>query len=99
MSVSLASFKNSGSNKALFILGIITVLYWLAGKSLNIYSTAFLGAVFELLWLPMIAAVFIGPILSIILFVKDKYNLGSLALYAAILQLLALFILIFFKST
>jgi len=99
MSFSSAPFKNSGSNKALFILSIITVLFWLAGKSLNIYSIAFFGAVFELLWLPMIIAVFIGPVLSIILFVKDKYNPKSLAFYTAILQFITLFILIFFERT
>jgi hypothetical protein len=93
-----ASFNNSGSNRVLFILSIITIPYWLTAKSLNVYKNAFIGAVFELLWLPMIISVFIGPVFSIILFVKDKYNPGSLALYATVLQAIALYILIFFKS-
>ena len=92
------SFKNSGINKVLFILSIVTILYWLTAKSSNVYNNAFIGAVFELLWLPMIVSVFIGPVFSIILFVKDKYNPGSLAIYATVLQLVALYILIFFKS-
>jgi len=93
-----ASFNNSGINRVLFILSIITIPYWLTAKSLNVYNIAFIGAVFELLWLPMIISVFIGPVFSIILFVRDKYNPGSLALYATVLQLVALYILIFFKS-
>jgi|JI6StandDraft_1071083.scaffolds.fasta_scaffold155563_2 hypothetical protein len=93
-----ASFRNSGINQVLFILSIITILYWLTAKSLNVYNNAILGALFELLWLPMIVSVFIGPIFSIVLFVRDKYNTGSLALYALVLQLVALYILIFFKS-
>ena len=93
-----ASFKNSGINQVLFILSIITILYWLTAKSLNVYNYAFIGAVFELFWLPMIAFVFIGPIFSIILFIRDKYNPGSLALYATVLQIVALYILVFFKS-
>ncbi len=93
-----ASFKNSGINKVLFILSIVTILYWLTAKSSNVYNNAFIGAVFELLWLPMIVSVFIGPVFSIILFVKDKYNPGSLAIYATVLQVVALYILIFFKS-
>lgn len=92
------SFKNSGINRVLFILSIIAILYWLTAKSSNVYNNAFIGAVFELLWLPMIISVFIGPVFSIILFVKDKYNPGSLALYATVLQAIALYILIFFKS-
>lgn len=91
-------FKNSGNNKVLFILSIITILYWLTAKSSNVYDNAFIGAVFELFWLPMIISVFIGPVFSIILFVKDKYNPGSLVLYATVLQAIALYILIFFKS-
>lgn len=92
------SFKNSGINRALFILSIISILYWLTAKSSNVYNNAFIGAVFELLWLPMIAFVFIGPVFSIILFVRDKYNPGSLALYTTVLQILALYILIFFRT-
>lgn len=91
-------FKNSGINQGLFILSIGTILYWLTAKTINVYNYAFIGALFELLWLPMIASVFIGPVFSIILIVKDKYNPGSLALYAAVLQIVALYILIFFKS-
>lgn len=94
----LASFKNSRINQVLFILSIITILFWLTAKSLDVYNYAFIGAFFELLWLPMIVSVFIGPVFSIILFVKDKYNRGSLALYATVLQIVALYILIFFRS-
>lgn len=93
-----ASFKNSAINQVLFILSIVTILYWLTAKSFNVYNYAFIGAVFELLWLPMMASAFIGPILSLVFFVKDKYNSGSLVLYAAFLQIVAVFILIFFKS-
>jgi hypothetical protein len=92
------SFKHSRINQVLFILSIITILYWLTAKSLNVYDHAILGALFELLWLPMILYVFIAPIFSIVLFVKDKYNPGSLALYSVVLQAVALYILIFFKS-
>jgi hypothetical protein len=90
-------FKNSAINKALFVVSIITILYWWTAKSLNVYNYAFLGAIFELLWLLMIAAVFIGPVFSIFLFVRDKYNLRSMALYAFVFQIVALYILIFFK--
>lgn len=94
----LTSFKNSAINKALVIVSIITILYWWSAKSLNVYKYAFLGAIFELLWLLMIAAVFIGPVFSILLFVRDKYNARSLVLYAFVFQVLALYLLIFFNN-
>lgn len=94
----LTSFKNSAINKALFIVSIITLVYWWSAKSLNVYKYAFLGAIFELLWLLMIAAVFIGPVFSILLFVRDKYNARSLVLYAFVFQVVALYMLIFFNN-
>jgi hypothetical protein len=44
----LTLFKNSVINKALFIISIITIVYWWSAKSLNVYKYAFLGAIFEL---------------------------------------------------
>jgi predicted membrane-bound mannosyltransferase len=94
----LSSFKNSALNKALFSVSIITILYWWTAKSLNVYHYAFLGAIFELLWLMMIAAVFIGPVFSILLFLRDKYNPRSLVLYSFLCQIIALCILLFFNN-
>lgn len=81
----------------MFISGLIAMLYCFLAKSWNVYNYTIIGAVFELMWLPVMVIVFIGPIFSISLFVKDNYNPRSLALYAAILQLSAMMILIFFK--
>jgi len=94
----LSSFKNSALNKALFSVSIITILYWWTAKSLNVYKYAFLGAIFELLWLVMIAAVFIGPVFSILLFLRDRYNPRSLVLYSFLCQIVALCILLFFNN-
>ncbi len=94
----LTSFNNPAINKALLIVSIIISVYWWSAKSLNVYKYAFLGAIFELLWLLMIAAVFIGPVISILLFVRDKYNARSLVLYAFLFQVVALCMLIFFND-
>ena len=94
----LSSFKNSALNKALFSVSIMTILYWWTAKSLNVYKYAFLGAIFELLWLVMIAAVFIGPVFSILLFLRDRYNPRSLVLYSFLCQIVALCILLFFNN-
>jgi hypothetical protein len=94
----ITSFNNPVTNKALLIVSIITSVYWWSAKSLNVYKYAFLGAIFELLWLLMIAAVFIGPVISILLFVRDKYNARSLVLYAFLFQVVALYMLIFFND-
>lgn len=91
------SFNRPGINKLMFISGLFALLFCFLTKSWNVYNYSITGAVFELLWLPVMIIVFIGPIFSISLFFKDNYNPRSLALYAAILQLTAMMILIFFK--
>lgn len=98
MPVNSNDFHNSRNNKILFILSIATALYWFTGKFLNVYYFAFTGAVFELLWLFMLASVLILPIVSVLFFARDKLNLRSLALYSLLLILTVFALLLSDKS-
>ena len=40
-------------SKIVFLLSLITFVYWLLGNSIAIYKYAVVGALFEILWLPM----------------------------------------------
>ena len=95
MTENLAFFQNSGNNRLVFILSIITALYWLAGKFWNVYNFAFSGAVYELLWLPMLASIFIIPLVSLVFFVKDKFDLRSLSLYSFLIMSALILMLVF----
>jgi len=53
-----------------------------------------MGTLFEILWLPMLAALFILPVLSFILLVKNKFNPRSLYLYSFIVSLVGMLLIV-----
>jgi len=81
----LNTFHNSINNKRVFVLSFFVALFWIIGNTADVYHFAFIGAIYELLSLPMLALIIFLPVISIILFVKDKFNLKSLALYSVLL--------------
>jgi hypothetical protein len=66
MNENLTPFKNSRTGKIVFILSIIVSGFWWLGQVINVYNIALVGAIFELLWLPMLAMLFTLPIISLI---------------------------------
>lgn len=68
--------------KIVFILSVLTSVFWCLGQLVNVYYFAVVGAIFEIAWLPMIALLIILPILSLISLIKEKFNLKSLYLYS-----------------
>lgn len=40
-------------SKIIFLSSLITFVYWLLGNLIPIYKYAVVGALFEILWLPM----------------------------------------------
>ena len=79
------TFQNTGNNKRVFVTSIFVALFWIIGNIADVYFFAFTGAIYELLSLPMLALIIFLPVISIIFFVKDKFNLRSLALYSILL--------------
>ena len=84
------SFVVTKTSKIIFILSIIIAVYWLLGWTVNVYSQAVMGAIFELAWLPVMLLTFTLPIVSFILLIKDKFNLRSLHLYSILIIVLSI---------
>jgi len=76
--------------KVVFISSILVSFFWNFGQLVNVYHFAIVGAIFELLWLPMIALLIILPVVSFIYFVKEKFNLRSLYLYSFLIILVTI---------
>jgi hypothetical protein len=95
VSEELISFKNSRVSKILFLLCLAVAAFWCIGRFINVYHFAFVGAVFEILWLPMIAMVFILPVISAALWVKQKFNPRSLYLYSFLMVATLLILMLF----
>lgn len=83
-------------SKLIFGLSVFVTAYWILGQLFDIYKIAFIGALFEILWLPMLASLFCLPLISIYHFIKEKYNFKSLYFISLLIQLSTIFVLFAF---
>ena len=83
--------------KTVLFLSILVSLFWLASRFINIYRFALVGAIFEILWLPMILMVFGLPLISFYYLLKDKFSVNSTYLYAILIMIFTFLIMLFFK--
>jgi hypothetical protein len=64
------------TNKKLIIaLSILILLYWLLCKTIDVYKYNILGVLSEILWFPMIAMLFLLPIINTYAIFKNKNSL------------------------
>ncbi len=77
--------KNSRTSKIVLALSLIVFLFWLQGWVINIYHITIVGVIYEIMWLPVIALTFVLPVLILLLWFKEKFNLRSLYFYSLIL--------------
>lgn len=90
-------FINIKNSRFICLLSIAVAIFWVLGKTMNVYHFDFVGALFELLWLPAILLLFGLPIISIIYWIKDKFNIRSLYLYSFLLMILTILFVIFYQ--
>jgi len=90
MTENTALFANSKKSKTIFLLIVLAGMIWILGKTINIYHFAAVAAIFEILWLPVIASILILTIMSLIYWIKDKFNFRSLNLYSLLLVVIVI---------
>jgi hypothetical protein len=75
---------------SLFVIAFYSIGYIVIG---NVYRYAVVGAIYELLWLPMLLSLVIIPLFGVLVFFKNK---GKHRIYAAlaILLIIASFIIL-----
>ncbi|WP_340111889.1 hypothetical protein [Maribellus mangrovi] len=78
---------NRTVSSIVFLLAIVVSAFWVFGRYYDFYMSDFTGAIFELLWLPMLGMVFFIPIFSAFFWVKAKFSLKSLYFYTLLLCL------------
>lgn len=61
-------------NRTLFLMMAGVVLFWFTGKNYNVYGNSFTGALFELLWLPMLVL----PVLLAVLAIRNIFHAKGL---------------------
>jgi hypothetical protein len=55
---------------ALMALSIFVSAFWILSNNINVYKYAIGGAIFEILWLPMLASIFSIPIIAVIILIR-----------------------------
>ena len=63
------------NEKLLLALSSSMLLYWLLRKITDIYQITVLGVIYEILWLPMLALLFLLPIINTYAIFKNKNSL------------------------
>lgn len=86
-------FKNSLTSRFVFFGTLCVWFFWILSRVINVYQYALVGAIFEFLWLPMIVALFVLPIVSLWHLVKDKFSVKSLYLYSLLITTINFLIL------
>ena len=88
-------FKNTQTSKMVFLLSIISSGYWWLANGINVYSNAIVGAIFEILWLPVLGMLFLLPIISLVLLVKERVDVRSLYIYSIFMGITTIYFMIF----
>lgn len=92
-------YKNSRKSKIVLILSILATGFWWLGQVIDVYRFAIAGVIFEMLWLPMLGVIFVLPILSMIFWAKEKFNLRSFYLYSILISVSTILIMVFFNPS
>jgi len=89
------SFSKTRISKVIFLLTIGVLTFWLLSKTINIYYYAFVGVIFEILWLPALILTFLLPVFSFTLWSKENFNLKSLGLYSLLIAIISILVMLF----
>ena len=79
--------ENSKNGKLIFIISFVVFAFYFIGYIVagDVYRYAVVGAIYKLLWLPMLASLLIVPVISVAVFFKKERHSK---LYAALSILL-----------
>ena len=75
-------YNNSIAGKLLLAISVLASVLWFVGRSVNVYQYAVTGAIFEMIWLPVLASFVAIPIAAFLHFRKQGLHLNSLYLYS-----------------
>ena len=80
--------------RILFLLSLLSAIYWFVANSINVYQYAIVGALFELTSIPMLIALLVVPAFSLYYWYKEKFNLKSIYFYAFLIGIATFLLLI-----
>lgn len=79
----------------MFVSSILVALFWFFANTINVYEYKVIGAIFEILWLPMMAMLAVVPLLCIFFWRKEQWHFRTLYPICLTLHLLLVLFLVF----
>lgn len=73
-------------SRIILVLSFLVLVYWVIASSVDVYQYVVVGAIYELLWFPFLLLFFALPIINLVMFVKNKFSLKKLWLYALLIN-------------
>ena len=67
-------------------MSVFVLFYVVIFKAVNPYKYAVVGAVYEILWLFIVAAIFIIPVIALWVIFKNKFSIKSFYLYSLLIS-------------
>lgn len=87
------NIQNTKQSKIVFGISVLTLLLIILFKTIDIYKYAVVGALFEMLWMFIMAAVFILPIVAIWGLFKNSFSFKSFYFFAIIISVVSMILL------
>jgi len=79
----------------ILIVSIAVFVFYLAGKLMkDVYRYPVVGAIYEMLWLPMLIALLFIPIMSVLIFIKNNNRLRLYSILSALFVASAIVIMV-----
>jgi hypothetical protein len=99
MEQNINTFKNSRAGLVILLMStfaslFVSVFWWLSQVT-DLYHFVLVGAIYEILWFPSLLMLFFLPIISLIYWVKEKFNIRSFYLYSILIVVPTILFLVF----
>ena len=84
--------KNQSNSlfKIILLFNVIALTFCIVSQNVNVYRYASVGAIFELLWLPIMAIIILIPFASFYYCYKDTFKVTSQFFYLLLLYFLSI---------
>jgi hypothetical protein len=74
----------------ILLINIVFLVAWLVENNTNVYKVPLVGAIYELIWLPLLLCLFTIPVITFILWRKHGFKLRSKFFFLMILSVISI---------
>lgn len=97
MSTAGKTFHPTRTSTTVLLASIVVSIGWIIGQTINVYQVAWLGAIFEILWIPMLIGLIGLPIYAVYRLFKEKFSFKSRYFYALLIIVLTVTLVAIFR--